>query len=67
MSTMLEGTGSERLDTLLDSHPLPSWRMFAWPVMALITVLLTWAFFAQLDEMAVSEGEVHRVLLLITS
>ena len=58
MSTMLEGTGSERLDTLLASHPLPSWRMFAWPVMALLTVLMTWTFFAQLDETAVSEGEV---------
>ncbi len=58
MSTMLENTGSERLDTLLASHPLPSWRLFAWPVMALLTVLLTWAFFAQLDETAVSEGEV---------
>ncbi len=58
MSTMLESTGSERLDTLLTSHPLPSWRMFAWPVMTLLTVLLTWTFFAQLDETAVSEGEV---------
>ena len=58
MSTMLEDTGSERLDTLLASHPLPSWRIFAWPVMALLTVLVTWAFFAQLDETAVSEGEV---------
>ncbi len=58
MSTMLESTGSERLDALLTSHPLPSWRLFAWPVMTLLTVLVTWAFFAQLDETAVSEGEV---------
>ncbi len=58
MNSMYENTGSERLDQLLDSHPLPSWRVFAWPVMGLLTVLLTWAFFAQLDETAVANGEV---------
>jgi len=58
MTALLENTGSERLDNLLTSHPLPSWRIFAWPVMGLLSVLLTWAFFAQLDETAVANGEV---------
>lgn len=49
MRDQAEMTGSERLDQLLASHPLPSWRAFAWPVMALMAVLLTWAFFAELD------------------
>lgn len=53
-----ETTGSARLDTLLTHHPLPSWRMFAWPVMALMTAAVVWAFFAQLDEVAVATGEV---------
>lgn len=50
--------GLERLDDLLVNHPLPSWRMFAWPVMVLLTVAVTWAFFAQLDETAIAMGEV---------
>ncbi|MFQ5765160.1 MAG: HlyD family type I secretion periplasmic adaptor subunit [Rhodospirillales bacterium] len=54
----VETTGSERLDTLLASHPLPSWRMFAWPVMVLIMVLLIWSYFAKLDEVAIATGEV---------
>ncbi len=58
MKDQVESTGSTRLDELLESHPLPSWRLFAWPVMTLILVLLTWAFFAQLDEVAVAMGEV---------
>ncbi len=53
-----EMAGSEQLDNLLASHPLPSWRVFAWPVMTMLTVLLTWAFFAELDEVAVTTGEV---------
>lgn len=53
-----ESTGSQPLDDLLASHPLPSWRIFAWPVMILLTVLTTWAFFAELDEVAVAPGEV---------
>ncbi len=58
MKDQVETTGSERLDDLLSGHPLPSWRVFAWPVMAMLTVLLTWAFFAELDEVAVTMGEV---------
>ena len=53
-----ELTGSRHLDDLLVSHPLPSWRIFAWPVMILMTALVTWAFFAELDEVAVAPGEV---------
>lgn len=58
MTTDIGSTGSARLDTLLESHPLPSWRIFAWPVMIMLVVLLSWAFFAELDEVAVATGEV---------
>ncbi|MGB0670349.1 MAG: HlyD family type I secretion periplasmic adaptor subunit [Rhodospirillales bacterium] len=47
-----------RLDTLIDSHPMPSWRRLAWPVMGLLSFGIIWAFFAQLDEVAVATGEV---------
>ena len=47
-----------RLDALLARHPLPSWRPVAWPVMMLLAVLLVWAYFARLDEVAVAPGEV---------
>ena len=58
MNTDTELTGSARLDSLLESHPLPSWRIFAWPVMIMLVVLFSWAFFAELDEVAVATGEV---------
>ena len=47
-----------RLDNLLTHHPLPSWRPVAWPVMALLLILVVWANFALLDEVAVAMGEV---------
>ncbi len=47
-----------QLDSLLENHPLPSWRPVAWPVMIMLGALLTWANFAQLDEVAVAMGEV---------
>ena len=58
MTTDIPSTGSTRLDALLESHPLPSWRIFAWPVMIMLIVLFSWAFFAELDEVAVAMGEV---------
>lgn len=58
MSAQAELSGSERLEALLNQHPLPSWRSFAWPVMVLLTVLLTWSFFAELDETAMAQGQV---------
>jgi len=58
MTAQANTTGNEALDALLVSHPLPSWRVFAWPVMIMLTVLLTWAFFAELEEVAVATGEV---------
>lgn len=54
---MKEYTAS-RLDMLLSSHPLPSWRPLAWPIMGLVLVFAVWATFAQLDEVAVAIGEV---------
>ena len=47
-----------RLDAMLSNQPVPSWRSLAWPVMALLAVALIWAHFAQLDEVAVTPGEV---------
>jgi len=58
MTAQTDSTGSQRLDDLLARHPMPSWRIFAWPVMILLTVMVTWAFFAELDEVAVAPGEV---------
>jgi len=47
-----------KLDTLLASKPLPSWRPAAWGVMFLVTSAVVWAYFAQLDEVAIAPGEV---------
>jgi adhesin transport system membrane fusion protein len=47
-----------RLDTLVASYPLPTWRPLAWPIMGLIALLLVWANFAQLEEVAIATGEV---------
>ncbi len=47
-----------RLEGMLSAQPIPTWRSLAWPVMALLTVALLWAHFAQLDEVAVAPGEV---------
>ena len=46
------------LDQLLHSHPVPTWRNAAWPVMALILLAFAWSNFAKLDEVAVAPGEV---------
>ena len=47
-----------KLDTLLASNPLPSWRPAAWGVMVLVASALVWAYFAELDEVAIAPGEV---------
>ena len=47
-----------RLENLLDSHPLPSWRPVAWPVMIMLASGIIWANFSELDEVAVASGEV---------
>jgi len=48
----------DRLGALVERHPLPTWRMIAWPVMILLVVLIVWARYAQLDEVSVATGEV---------
>jgi len=53
-----QATGSVKLDALLMEHPLPSWRLFAWPIMILLAALAVWSYFAKLDEVAVANGEV---------
>lgn len=58
---MTAQTGSatkDRLNELLTTHPVPTWRHIAWPVMGLITLGMIWANFAKLDEVAVAPGEV---------
>ncbi|MBK8175172.1 MAG: HlyD family type I secretion periplasmic adaptor subunit [Rhodospirillales bacterium] len=47
-----------QLDDLLKRHPLPTWRIVAWPIMALLVVMLVWSRFARLDQVAVANGEV---------
>ncbi|MDH5773048.1 MAG: HlyD family type I secretion periplasmic adaptor subunit [Rhodospirillaceae bacterium] len=49
---------ASHLDTLLKSHPAPTWRGVAWPVMVLLALAFMWANFAKLDEVASSPGEV---------
>ena len=46
------------LDELLVKRPMPSLRVAAWPIMILITAVLTWANFAKLDEVSVALGKV---------
>lgn len=47
-----------RLEALVRSHPLPTWRLIAWPIMIVLTVLIVWSRFAMLDEVSVAMGEV---------
>ncbi|MBL4693505.1 MAG: HlyD family type I secretion periplasmic adaptor subunit [Magnetovibrio sp.] len=46
------------LDEMLKTHPVPTWRQAAWPVMTLMVLAVTWANFSKLDEVAVSQGNV---------
>lgn len=58
---MTAQTGSatkDRLNELLTTHPVPTWRHAAWPVMGIIVLGFIWANFAKLDEVAVAPGEV---------
>ncbi|RAU22051.1 HlyD family type I secretion periplasmic adaptor subunit [Paramagnetospirillum kuznetsovii] len=47
-----------RLYRLANSYPLPTWRPMARVVMTLTGIFIVWAMVAQLDEVAVAEGEV---------
>ncbi len=47
-----------RLDALISRHPLPTWRIAAWPVMAFLAAFAVWSAFARLDEVSVAVGEV---------
>ncbi len=46
------------LEALLNHHPLPTWRPLAWPAMIMLTLTLTWANFAKLEEVAVAPGTI---------
>jgi adhesin transport system membrane fusion protein len=47
-----------RLEDLVGSHALPTWRRTSHVVMGLIGLFLVWALFARLDEVSVATGEV---------
>ncbi len=47
-----------RLYRLANSYPLPTWRPLARVVMTLTALFIGWAMVAQLDEVAIAEGEV---------
>lgn len=47
-----------RLEGLMTSHPLPTWRPIAWPIMAMLAGLLTWSYFSELDEFSVAPGKI---------
>lgn len=58
MTTQVGTAPTNKLDGLLDAHPVPTWRRAAWPVMGLILLGFLWSNFAKLDEVAVAPGEV---------
>ena len=47
-----------KLDTIVSDFPLPTWRALAWPIIALLGVLIVWAKLTKLDEVAVASGVV---------
>lgn len=47
------------LDALLTGHPVPTWRVAAWPIMIMLAGLLGWSNFAYLEEVAVATGKVE--------
>ena len=47
-----------RLDAVLASHPLPTWRPLAWLVIVVVATSVSWSYFAKLDEVAIAAGEV---------
>jgi len=46
------------LDRVLETHPLPRWRLLGWLIVVLLTGATVWARFAHLDEVAIATGEV---------
>lgn len=49
---------TDRLETLVASHAMPTWRRTSRTLMALVGLFLVWALFARLDEVSVAAGEV---------
>lgn len=47
-----------QLDDLLVQNETPSWRFAAYVIMSLLALFLIWAGFAELDEVAIAQGEV---------
>lgn len=47
-----------KLDVMISENPLPSWRVLAWPVMIMMAVTVAWSSVAELDEVAVANGEI---------
>ncbi len=55
---MAEIPHTDRLETLVASHAVPTWRRTSRVVMALVGLFVVWALFARLDEVSVAAGEV---------
>ena len=47
-----------QLDDLLEQNTAPSWRLVAYAIMGLLGMFLLWSAFADLDEVAIAQGEV---------
>ena len=58
MTAPTRPTKPSRLDRMLDRHPMPTWRVFARPVMAFMEFFLLWAYFATLEEVSSAPAEV---------
>jgi len=48
----------DRLDELVHVHPLPTWRPIAWIIMLLLAGGMSWAYYAELDEVTIAQGTV---------
>lgn len=55
---MTDISTEDRLETLVATHALPTWRRTSRTLMALVGLFIVWSLFARLDEVSVAAGEV---------
>ncbi len=48
----------DRLESLIKSHPIPTWRLYAWAIMVVLALAIGWGFLTELDEVTVAEGKI---------
>ena len=58
VAAIANAAADKRLEGLIRSHPIPTWRSFAWAIMILLTVAVTGGFATRLAEVTVAEGKV---------